>query len=78
MGLNGTLKQISMQTCPHCRKEYGNHSKKSFIKCLYTANYNLYHLATELNTLKNPQPVEQVVEPVEVEQVEAPTGVEND
>lgn len=47
MGLTGALKEISGKKCPHCKKTYGHHSKKQFIKCLYTANYNFYHLLQE-------------------------------
>jgi hypothetical protein len=47
MGLTGALKEISGKKCPHCKKEYGKHSKKQFMKCLYTANYNFYHLLQE-------------------------------
>jgi hypothetical protein len=49
MGLTGTLRDISSKICPHCNKQYGDangqkgHSKKQFMKCLYTANYNLYN-----------------------------------
>ena len=53
MGLTGALLEISGKKCPHCRKVYGKHSKKQFMKCLYTANYNLYHLIQEYNKLKN-------------------------
>jgi|FLOH01.1.fsa_nt_gi hypothetical protein len=56
MGLSGALLEIASKTCPHCKKQYGDtnngkkgHSKKQFIKCLYTANYNLYHLLQEYN-----------------------------
>ncbi len=51
MGLTGALKEISGKKCPHCRKEYGRHSKKQFMKCLYTANYNLYHIIQKYNEL---------------------------
>jgi hypothetical protein len=49
MGLSGALLEISTKKCPHCKKTYGKHSKKQFMKCLYTANYNLYHLLQEYN-----------------------------
>ncbi len=52
MGLTGTLLQISRQKCGHCKKEYGKHSKKGFMKCLYTANYNLYHAYEKLNGIE--------------------------
>jgi len=55
MGLTGALKRIATQVCPHCNKEYGRHSKKGFMKCLYTANYNLYNVVIELNQLKSEQ-----------------------
>lgn len=52
MGLTGALLEISNKKCPHCRKVYAKHSKKQFMKCLYTANYNLYHIIQEYNKLK--------------------------
>ena len=58
MGLTGVLKQVASKVCPHCSKEYGKHSKKGFMKCLYTANYNLYNVAIELNELKANQALE--------------------
>jgi hypothetical protein len=62
MGLTGALKEISVKKCPHCKKEYGRHSKKQFMKCLYTANYNLYHLIQEYNkvTKADESPKEEV------------------
>ena len=57
MGLTGALKRVALETCPHCNKEYGKHSKKGFMKCLYTANYNLYNVVIELNQLKAKQPL---------------------
>ena len=51
MGLTGTLKRISTQKCPHCKKEYGKHSKKSFMRCLYTANVNLYNATQQIQTI---------------------------
>lgn len=51
MGLTGTLKRISTQKCPHCKKEYGKHSKKSFMRCLYTANVNLYNITQQLEII---------------------------
>lgn len=53
MGLTGQLAQVAVKTCPHCNKEYGKHSKKGFMRCLYTANYNLYNAIIENNKLKN-------------------------
>jgi len=59
MGLTGTLKQIATKTCPHCGKQYGDgggkkgHSKKQFMKCLYTANYNLYNAVLKIKELEN-------------------------
>lgn len=59
MGLTGTLKQISTQKCGHCNKPYGDtkdgkgHSKKQFLRCLYTANYNLFEAIEEIDRLKN-------------------------
>ena len=52
MGLTGALREVSLKTCPHCKKEYGRHSKKQFMKCLYTANYNLYHVVKQYNEQK--------------------------
>ncbi len=52
MGLTGTLFQIASKQCPHCKKTYGKHSKKGFMKCLYTANYNLYNAVMEIQDLK--------------------------
>lgn len=52
MPLTGKLKEISTQICGHCKKQYGKHSKKGFMKCLYTANYNLYNAYQELNLMK--------------------------
>ncbi len=57
MGLTGVLRQVSLEICPHCNKEYGKHSKKGFMKCLYTANWNLYNIVIELNELKSKQPL---------------------
>ena len=62
MGLTGVLLEVSRKTCGHCKKEYGKHSKKGFMKCLYTANLNLYQLMIENQKLKNenlqtPEPV---------------------
>jgi len=51
MGLTGALKEISTQKCGHCRTEYGRHSKKQFMKCLYTANWNLYSISQEYNRM---------------------------
>lgn len=58
MGLTGALLAISRQTCPNCKKTYGKvgnvkgHSDKQFMKCLYTANFNLYNAMMEINKLK--------------------------
>ena len=57
MGLTGTLAQVAVKECPHCQKEYGKHSKKNFMRCLYTANYNLYNVVVELNELKMEKPI---------------------
>ena len=69
MGLTGALKEISGKKCPHCHKKYGDHSKKRFMKCLYTANYNLYHLIQEYNKLRkvNESPVEEKIEEPKVD-----------
>ena len=59
MGLTGALFGISKQICPHCKQTYGEvggkkgHSKKEFMKCLYTANFNLYNAVMEINRLKS-------------------------
>ena len=59
MGLTGVLKKVSEKTCPHCNKPYADyngmkgHSKKQFIKCLYTANHNLYNAILEIDRLKS-------------------------
>jgi len=58
MALTGVLRRVASKVCPHCNKEYGKHSKKGFMKCLYTANYNLYNVVIELNELKAKQPLE--------------------
>lgn len=55
MGLTGVIRQVSIKKCPQCNIEYGKHSRKKFIKCLYMANYNLYNVMIELQELKNPQ-----------------------
>ena len=55
MGLTGTLLQISKQKCPHCEKLYGLHSKKGSMKCLYTANMNLYGMVQRFEALKQQQ-----------------------
>ena len=54
MVLTGVLRQVSIKKCPQCGKEYGNHSKKGFMRCLYVSNYNLYNVMVELQTLKQP------------------------
>ena len=51
MPLTGVLKQVSSRKCPHCKDEYGDHSKKQFLRCLYTSDYNFYELATKYNQL---------------------------
>lgn len=63
MGLTGTLKRISTQKCPHCKKEYGKHSKKSFMRCLYTANVNLYNATQQLQIML--QNKDNIVEKIE-------------
>jgi len=52
MGLTGVLRKVALEVCPLCNKEYGRHSKKKFMKCLYTANYNLYNMSIELAQLR--------------------------
>lgn len=51
MGLTGALKEISGKKCGHCKKKYGDHSKKQFMKCLYTANYNLHRMVQEYDRI---------------------------
>jgi len=51
LGLTGILRQIAIQKCAQCKKEYGKHSKKGFMKCLYTANYNLYDAIIRMDQL---------------------------
>lgn len=51
MPLTGTLKEIGKRKCPHCKEEYGEHSKKQFLRCLYTSDYNFFHLAERYNML---------------------------
>lgn len=58
MGLTGVLLEVSKKTCGHCRKKYGEHSKKNFMKCLYTANLNLYSSVMELNKLRSEMEVD--------------------
>lgn len=51
MPLTGVLKTVGSRKCPHCKNEYGSHSKKQFLRCLYTSDYNYYNLAQQYNTL---------------------------
>lgn len=72
MGLTGVLLEVSRKTCGHCRKEYGKHSKKNFMKCLYTANLNLYKSIMEVQRLKaetvnEPQTIEEKNGKVEID-----------
>lgn len=53
MALTGALRVIATKQCPHCKKDYGDHSKKGLLRCLYTANYNLYNVVMEYNKLKS-------------------------
>lgn len=53
MGLTGRLKQISLLECQNCKKEFGKHSKKSFTRCLYFVNLDLYRAIEEIKALKN-------------------------
>lgn len=78
MGLTGVLKQVAIKICPHCNKEYGRHSKKGFMKCLYTANYNLYNVVVELNQLKAIQ-VPEISTKINVSgqgEIETPTKID--
>jgi len=77
MGLTGVLREIATKECPHCNKEYGKHSKKGFMKCLYTANYNLYNVVIELNELRAKQPFE-LPEKGKVEIADNTTGANDD
>lgn len=52
MGLTGALRVIATKQCPQCKKDYGDHSKKGLLRCLYTANYNLYNVVMEYNKLR--------------------------
>ena len=52
MTLTGVLRQIGASKCGHCQKLYQDHSKKGFIKCLYTANWNLYQCMAKLEELQ--------------------------
>ncbi len=72
MGLTGLLREVSVKTCPHCKKEYGKHSKKGFMKCLYTANFNLYNAHIEIQKLKN----EKIVVEDGKFEVETPEGMQ--
>lgn len=54
-----TQKEMSDRKCGHCGLTYGRHAKKGYMRCLYTANFNLYNtiqkyhdVLDELNTLK--------------------------
>jgi hypothetical protein len=49
--LTGALKKVGIRKCPHCKDEYGNHSKKQFLRCLYTSDYNFFTLAEKYNAL---------------------------
>ncbi len=51
MPLTGVLKKVGNHKCPHCKNEYGLHSKKQFLRCLYTSDYNYYNLAQKYNEL---------------------------
>jgi len=50
--LTGALKKVAGHKCPHCQKDYGEHSKKQFLRCLYTSDYHLYELITKHNELQ--------------------------
>ncbi|KKN13483.1 hypothetical protein LCGC14_1005770 [marine sediment metagenome] len=61
MPLTGTLKRVAEDECPHCRKQYGKHSKKAFIRCLVTADYDLANAIVMIERLKEgAKPVEIV------------------
>ena len=42
------IKQISAQKCGHCEIPRGEHSKKNLMRCLYTADLNLYRAYKKL------------------------------
>lgn len=63
MVLKGTLRKVSLVTCDHCSKEISKHSKKDFIRCLYTANFNLRKFANEVAMLREYIENGQKVEP---------------
>ena len=52
MPLTGKLLEVSKIECPICKKDYGKHSKKQNLKCLYTSNWNLYDLIKHYNELE--------------------------
>ena len=53
MPLTGKLLEVSKIQCPICKKDYGKHSKKQNLKCLYTSNWNLYDLIKHYNELES-------------------------
>lgn len=53
MPLSGMLRKVANHKCPICGKEYGNHSKKNFMRCLYTSNYHMNEMLVELDKYKN-------------------------
>lgn len=56
--LTGALLGISSIKCPHCGRTYGDvgsrkgHSKKQYMRCLYTADYDLANASVEIDKLK--------------------------
>lgn len=76
MGLTGRLGQIAIRICPHCRSEYGKHSKKNFIRCLYTADYNLYNATIKIHDLEQAQLKEETPEVGEKITVDADGKIE--
>jgi hypothetical protein len=52
LALTGALKKVAEHKCPHCEKDYGRHSKKQFLRCLYTSDYHLYDLIQKYNELQ--------------------------
>ncbi len=59
MVLHGALAQAASIKCPHCGVTYGDsngkkgHSKKNFIRCLYTADHDLANALIRIDTVTN-------------------------
>ncbi len=48
-----TQKEMADKKCGHCGLTYGRHAKKGFMRCLYTANFNLYNIIQQYNDIKD-------------------------